>query len=74
VTHLEFAATNTAALSASNLPIPTAAAAYNHLDAIARATKAAGDPRSLDQIRADEPLRVLWRLGYPRLVSSVGVL
>jgi hypothetical protein len=21
-----------------------------------------------------EPLRVLWRLGYPRLVSSVGVL
>ena len=53
VTHLEFAATNTAALSASNLPIPTAAAAYNHLDAIARATKAAGDPRTLDQIRAD---------------------
>ena len=53
VTHLEFAATNTAALSASNLPIPTAAAAYNHLDALARATKVAGDPRTLDQIRAD---------------------
>jgi Domain of unknown function (DUF222) len=53
VTHLEFTATNTAALSANNLPIPTAAAAYNHLDAIARATKAAGDPRTLDQIRAD---------------------
>ena len=53
VAHFEFTATNTAAVSASNLPIATAAAAYNHLDAVARATKSAGDPRTLDQIRAD---------------------
>ena len=53
VAHFEFTATNTAAVSASNLPIATAAAAYNHVDAVARATKSAGDPRTLDQIRAD---------------------
>jgi len=52
VTHLEFAATNTAAVSANNLPPAQAAAAYNHLDAIARATKAAGDPRTLDLNRS----------------------
>src|SRR6476661_1002262 len=66
VTHLEFAATNTAALSASNLPIPTAAAAYNHLDHIARATKAAGDPRTLDQIRADTFTDLLTGVDPPR--------
>src|SRR5262249_50249599 len=52
VHHFEFN-TNTAAVSGSNLPIAKAAAAYNHLDTIARATNAAGDPRNLDQIRAD---------------------
>ena len=52
VAHFEFT-NGTAAVSGSNLPIDRAAAAYNHLDGIARATKAAGDPRTLDQIRAD---------------------
>ena len=53
VAHFEFTVTNTAAVSGSNLPVAKAAAAYHHLDDIARATKAAGDPRTLDQIRAD---------------------
>jgi hypothetical protein len=52
VSHFEFSS-GTAAVSGSNLPIARAAAAYNHLDALARATKAAGDARTLDQIRAD---------------------
>ena len=52
VAHFEFP-DGTAAVSGSNLPVDKAAAAYHHVDAIARATKAAGDARTLDQIRAD---------------------
>jgi Domain of unknown function (DUF222) len=52
VAHFEYH-NGTAALSGSNLAVDKAAAAYNHLDGIARATKATGDPRTLDQIRAD---------------------
>ena len=43
----------TASLTASYLPPDKAAAAYDHVDAIARASKAAGDPRTLHQLRAD---------------------
>ncbi len=52
--HSEFAG-GTAALTLSYVPAVRAAAAWNNVDRIAHATKAAGDPdrRSLDQIRAD---------------------
>jgi hypothetical protein len=40
-------------LTASWLPVDKAAAAYNHVDAIAKATKSGGDPRTMHQIRAD---------------------
>jgi hypothetical protein len=43
----------TASLTASYLPPDKAAAAYDYVDAIARASKAAGDPRRLHQLRAD---------------------
>ena len=43
----------TASLTASYLPPDKAAAAYDYVDAVARASKAAGDPRTLHQIRAD---------------------
>jgi Domain of unknown function (DUF222)/HNH endonuclease len=45
----------TASLAAVYLPAEKAAAAWNHVDAIAHATRAAGDRlgRDLDQIRAD---------------------
>jgi hypothetical protein len=45
----------TASLSGVFLPPDKAAAAWDHIDALARATRAAGDPgeRTIDQIRAD---------------------
>jgi len=43
----------TASLTASWLAPDKAAAAYDYVDAIARASKAAGDPRRLHQLRAD---------------------
>jgi hypothetical protein len=43
----------TASLTASWLPPDKAAAAYDYVDAIARASRAAGDPRRLHQLRAD---------------------
>jgi Domain of unknown function (DUF222)/HNH endonuclease len=52
VQHSEYA-NGTAMISGSYLPKDKAAAAYQYLDAIAVATKAAGDGRRLDQIRAD---------------------
>jgi hypothetical protein len=53
VEHEEFA-NGTAAIGAIYLPKDKVAAAWDHLDAIARATKAAGlDERTIDQIRAD---------------------
>ncbi|MGH9286266.1 MAG: DUF222 domain-containing protein, partial [Acidimicrobiales bacterium] len=54
VQHSESGA-GTASLAAVCLPVDRAAAAWEHVDAIARATKAAGDPlqRNLDQLRAD---------------------
>ncbi|GIH03175.1 hypothetical protein Rhe02_12420 [Rhizocola hellebori] len=42
-----------------NLPADAALAAVNRITAIARAVKQAGDPRSLDQIRADTFLDLL---------------
>jgi hypothetical protein len=53
VEHEEYA-NGTAAIGAVYLPKDKAAAAWNHLDAIAHATKAAGlDTRTIDQIRTD---------------------
>ena len=42
-----------------NLPAEDALAATNRLTALARALKQAGDPRSLDQLRADTFLNLL---------------
>ena len=52
-----------ATLLGINLPADTALAASNRLTALARALKQAGDPRSLDQLRADTFLNLL--LGNP---------
>jgi hypothetical protein len=54
VKHDEFA-NGTSSLNAVYLPKEKAAAAWAHIEAIASATKAAGDPlsRDIDQIRAD---------------------
>ena len=54
VRHNEFA-TGTATLSAAYLPIDRAAAAWDHVDSLARAVHTSGDPqqRDLEQIRAD---------------------
>jgi hypothetical protein len=54
VSHQEYA-NGTASLGAWYLAKDKAAAAWDHIDAIARATRTAGDPagRGIDQIRAD---------------------
>jgi hypothetical protein len=53
VQHDEYA-NGTAAIAAVYLPKDKAAAAWDHIDAIARATKASGlDTRTIDQLRAD---------------------
>jgi hypothetical protein len=54
VSHQEYA-NGTASLSGCYLSKDKAAAAWEHIDAIARATRTAGDPagRGIDQIRAD---------------------
>ena len=54
VEHAEYA-NGTAALCGMYLAKDRAAAAWNHIDAIARATKTGGDPlgRDIDQLRAD---------------------
>lgn len=54
VSHQEYG-NGTASLSAWYLPKDKAAAAWEHIDAIARATRTGGDPagRGIDQIRAD---------------------
>src|SRR5262249_58049401 len=49
----------TAFLAGSNLAPHLAGAAYTHLDQLARAAKAAGDPRTLPQLRADAFLAIL---------------
>ena len=49
----------TATLIGSNLPVPRALAANNYLDRLAAAAKAAGDPRTLTQLRADAALDLL---------------
>ncbi|WP_158566772.1 HNH endonuclease signature motif containing protein [Actinomadura craniellae] len=49
----------TAYLTGSGLPVGPAAAAYERVDAIARATKRSGDTRPMDQIRADVYLGLL---------------
>lgn len=48
-----------ATLLGLNLPADTALAAANHLTTLARAIKQAGDPRTLDQLRADTFLNLL---------------
>ncbi len=56
-----------ATLLGLNLPAEEALAASNRIAAMAQAIKQAGDPRSLDQIRADTFLDLLMgRTGHPR--------
>jgi hypothetical protein len=49
----------TANLGGTRLPPDRAAAAFDRIDAIARAAKASGDPRTLNQLRADAFLDLL---------------
>ena len=49
----------TADLSARNVPADEADAAYNYVNALAKAIKGDGDPRSIDAIRADVLLQLL---------------
>ena len=49
----------TASLTAFNLPVARAAAAFERVDAIARARRAGGDLRTLAQLRADTVLDLL---------------
>ena len=49
----------TAGLTAFNLPVARAAAAFERVDAIARARRAGGDARTLAQLRADTVLDLL---------------
>ena len=49
----------TGSLNAFNLPVGRAVAAFERVDAIARACRAGGDPRTLAQLRADTVLDLL---------------
>jgi hypothetical protein len=49
----------TVGLFATSLPAPRAVAAFERVDAFARARRAAGDVRTLDQLRADTVLDLL---------------
>jgi len=49
----------TAHLGGTHLPPGRAAAAFDRIDALARAAKASGDPRTLNQLRADAFLDLL---------------
>ena len=49
----------TAMLAGANLAPHRAAAAFDHVDRLARAAKAAGDPRTLPQLRADAYVALL---------------
>ena len=57
--HLGLDSEGTAQLSGTNLPVDRAAAAEDRLDRLARAAKADGDARTLDQLRADAMLDAL---------------
>ena len=57
--HLGLNHDGTAHLSGTNLPVDRAAAAEDRLDRLARAAKADGDTRTLDQLRADALLDTL---------------
>ncbi|WP_203910848.1 HNH endonuclease signature motif containing protein [Rhizocola hellebori] len=63
-----------ATLLGMNLPADTALAASNRLTSLARAVKQAGDPRSLDQLRADTFLNLLLgnTCGHPRFGAPHG--
>lgn len=51
--HLGLSHNGTAMIDGRNLPVPAVLAASNYIDRLARAAKAAGDPRHLGQLRAD---------------------
>jgi hypothetical protein len=57
--HIGTDSEGTARLSGQNLPVDRAAAAEDRIDRLARAAKADGDTRTLDQLRADAMLDVL---------------
>jgi len=54
----------TATLSGLRLPPQRAAAAYDRVDTLARAAKADGDPRTLNQLRADTYLDLLTGIAF----------
>lgn len=56
----------TAFLGGANLPPTTAAAAYDHVDRLARAARSAGDERTLPQLRADAYLALLTGIAFRR--------
>jgi hypothetical protein len=59
----ELTVAGTAVLAGHDLPPDRAAAAYERVDAIARATKAKGDGRTIEQLRADTFLDLLEGVG-----------
>ncbi len=62
----------TASLTAFNLPAGRAAAAFERVDAIARARRAGGDGRTLAQLRADTVLDLLDGTAAADLPAPVG--
>ncbi|MBC6459357.1 HNH endonuclease signature motif containing protein [Actinomadura sp. HBU206391] len=64
-------ATGTSDLSIRNLPTEDAHAVYNRVNAAARALKADGDDRPIDQIRADLAYHLLRGLALPEAVGAL---
>jgi hypothetical protein len=56
-------------LTAWGLPAEKAVAASERIDALAKAAKCGGDPRTLDQLRIDRPRRGASRLEASQQVS-----
>jgi len=61
----------TACVSGFNLPVARAAAAFERVDAIARARRAGGDARTIAQLRADTMLDLLDGIGAPDLPAPI---
>ncbi len=62
----------TACVSGFNLPVARAAAAFERVDAIARARRAGGDARTVAQLRADTMLDLLDGTGAADLPAPIG--
>jgi hypothetical protein len=62
----------TACVSGFNLPVARAAAAFERVDAIARARRAGGDARTIAQLRADTMLDLLDGISAADLPAPIG--